>query len=123
MGEGQGALVLNAADIVDVSRKRSVTAFPSRAAPRSQMRRHENDAGGWRAGLPGDQSAFAVKIASRGVEEQRVASWQVDSILRGKVDALDRLEGGILGTCVPPGVNGRGNERRSEEHTYGLQSL
>src|SRR3546814_10951203 len=91
MGEGQGALVLNAADIVDVSRKRSVTAFPSRAAPRSQMRRHENDAGGWRAGLPGDQSAFAVKIASRGVEEQRVASWQVESILRGKVDALDRL--------------------------------
>src|SRR3546814_9572500 len=87
MGEGQGSLVLNAADIVDVSRKRSVTAFPSRAAPRSQMRRHENDAGGWRAGLPGDQSAFAVKIASRGVEEQRVPSWQVESILRGKVDA------------------------------------
>src|SRR3546814_13162920 len=79
------------------------------------MRRHENDAGGWRAGLPGDQSAFAVKIASRGVEEQRVASWQVESILRGKVDALDRLDGGILGTCVHHGVNGRGIVRRARD--------
>src|SRR3546814_5109556 len=65
--------------------------------------------------LPGDQSAFAVKIASRGVEEQRVASWQVESILRGKVDALDRLEGGILGTCVHHGVNGRGIVRRARD--------